>query len=240
MKPILFNTQMVQAVRRDVKTETRRLIYLPDGMTGHPIGEANNPNNPLGFMYPGGIKRPRYLPGDILYVRETFTELFYVDPDGYTNFDKSMYYYAADGTPDITLVDADGFEIDDQRIKWKPSIHMPKAAAREFLRVTETTIERLNDITIEGIRNEGIRLSPREEICTCTWEESGCRQEPCANRDAYLPSMYISKFVRLWDSTIKEDRYLMDSWEANPWVWVYKFERCEKPEVSHGHDRETH
>lgn len=228
MKPILFNTPMVQAVRSNLKTETRRLIVLPEGMSGHPVGEANNPNNPLGFMYPGGIKRPRYLPGDILYVRETWQYAYELDENEQIIEGTGRYLYAADNPEPCDMwIMEDGTYRDV--MPWRPSIHMPKEAAREFLLVTETTVERLHDITIEGIRNEGIQLSPREEICRCTWETPGCRQEPCGNRDAYLPSMYISKFVTLWDSTIKDDRYLLDSWQGNPWVWVYKFERCEKP-----------
>lgn len=233
-KPILFNTEMVRAILEGRKTVTRRLIKLPTGTTGFPVGRVSDKDNPFGFQYPGGIKRPQYMPGDILYVRETWTELFYVDPAGYTHFDESMFYYAADGDPQIVLVDGDGFELDDQRIKWKPSIHMPKKAARLFLKVTDVRAERLHDMSVEDIRKEGIRLTTREEECHCAWATEDCQQQPCANRDAYLPAMYVSKFAALWDSTIKDDRYLEDSYSKNPWVWVIEFERCEKPKEVEG------
>lgn len=72
-RPIVFNTEMVRSILDGRKTCTRRVIKFPNGMTGHPIGKAGDSSNPLGVMYPGGIKRPPYQPGDILYVRETFT-----------------------------------------------------------------------------------------------------------------------------------------------------------------------
>lgn len=198
MKPILFNAQMVRAILDGRKTQTRRVVKFPEGMTGRlpPSGATDY------LYYPGGIKYPQYQNGDILYVRETWTKLYYVDPDGYTHFDQPMYYYAADGTPDITLRDADGFELEDQRIRWHPSIHMPREAARIFLRVSDVRVERLWDISSEDVYADGTDYR--------LW---------AATRDA---------FRRLWDSTIKKadrDRY---GWDANPWVWVYTFKRCGK------------
>ena len=144
-------------------------------------------------------------------MRETFTELFYVDPDGYTHFDQPMYYYAADGAPDITLVDRDGFEQDDQRIRWRPSIHMPKEVARIFLRVTNVRVERLQAITADECPMEGV------------WP---LYAGPIGEREAY----YKGAFARLWDSTINPTDLPAYGWEANPWVWVIRFERCEKPQ----------
>lgn len=202
MKPILFNAQMVRAILDGTKTQTRRIVKPQPPVDAVPYYDRvlywKTPQRGEGVPY----AKPTYAPGDILWVRETCTKLYYVDPDGYTHFDQPMYYYAADGTPDITLRDADGFELEDQRIRWRPSIHMPKEAARLFLRVTDVRVERLWDISSEDVYAEGTdnRL----------W---------AATRDA---------FRRLWDRTIKKadlDRY---GWDANPWVWVYTFERCGK------------
>lgn len=220
MKPILFNTEMVKAILDGRKTVTRRLVKpqpeFLEGETGTPcicddgitwtfkIDQYN-------FTYDHDRKAP-CSKGDTLYVRETWTLLYYVDPNGYTHWDQEMYYYAADGTPDITLVDGDGFEEDDQRIRWKPSIHMPKEAARIFLRVKNVRVERLQDITADECPMEGV------------WPLAACT---VGERDTY----YRSKFAELWDSTIKPadlDKY---GWAANPWVWVIKFERCKRPEV---------
>ena len=84
-KPILFNTEMVRAILDGRKMVTRRVIKLPVGLTGHTVGNSKSANNPLGFMYVGGIKRPPYQPGDILYVRETFFSV-----------KCGTYYYKAD------------------------------------------------------------------------------------------------------------------------------------------------
>ena len=233
MKPILFNTEMVKAILDGRKTVTRRIadinteITCNDGTANHDFVLDNFAGGtPTGFVcrkcgfgvapphsrVPCGssLFRPRYWPGDILYVRETWTELYYVDPDGYTHFDQSTYYYAADGTPDIMLVDGDGFELDDQRIKWKPSIHMPKEAARIFLRVKSVRIERLQAITADECPMEGVPLF------------SGL----AGDREKH----YKTAFSKLWDSTIKPADLPACGWNANPWVWIIRFERCEKPE----------
>lgn len=93
--------------------------------------------------------------------------------------------------------------------KWKPSIHMPKEATRIWLKVTNVRVERLQDITSEQICKEGVEV---EEPYVLNGEEK----------------RYA--FSSLWNSTIKKsdiDRY---GWDANPYVWVISFERCEKPE----------
>jgi len=93
--------------------------------------------------------------------------------------------------------------------KWHPSIRMPKGAGRIWLRVTDVGVERLQDIDGKGCVKEGIEEEPLKYV-----------------GDEFVKGM----FHDLWDSTIKKsdlDRY---SWDANPWVWVIEFERCEKPE----------
>ena len=184
IKPILFNTEMVRAILEGRKACTRRVITLPENMDGVPVGKSGDSNNPLGFMYPGGIKRPPYQPGDILYVRETWKKA----PNGY-------YYYEDWQRNDIADI-----------TKWKPSIRMPKAAARIWLKVTDMRVERLQEITEEQAKLEGCNR--------------GMLTGPCTAR---------GQFENLWNSTIKKsdiDRY---GWDANPWVWVIEFERCEKP-----------
>lgn len=222
-RPILFNTEMVRSILDGRKTCTRRVIKFPDGMTGHPIGKAGDSSNPLGVMYPGGIKRPPYQPGDILYVRETFTWCpcwncgLDTTPDGCKNpviydFKKKehgCYMYRA-SCEDSKYSSAD---------TWHPSIHMPKEAARIFLKVTNVRVERLQEITDDGCIAEGVYPSPCRK-CNATFGCDTCPDEGYHETDG---------FSELWNSTIKKsdlDRY---GWDANPYVWVIEFERCEKP-----------
>ena len=177
-KPILFNTEMVRAILEGRKTVTRRLIKDKDTTNRFDIdvdGKAISYIEPTtGDFYPPYYPC-RYKPGDYLYVRETFCIIG-------TNGTCHKYGYKADGLNYGTL--------------YHPSIHMPKEAARIFLRVTNVMVDRLNAISIDEIAREGVQS------------------------DYMLPA-----FHELWDSTIKpadRDKY---GWNANPWVWVIEFER---------------
>lgn len=187
IKPILFNTEMVRAILDGRKTCTRRLVRFLPGENPQWTGYIRD-----GLMLYNGRNEPcimkaPYQPGDILYARETWKKA----PNGY-------YYYEDWQKDDIADV-----------TKWKPSIHMPKEAARIWLKVTDVRVERLQEITSEQICREGVEV---EYPHVLNGEEK----------------RYA--FSRLWDSTIKKsdlDRY---GWNASPWVWVIEFERCEKPE----------
>ena len=203
MKPILFNAEMVRAILEGRKTVTRRVVKP------QPAGDGSAPE-PLktrpGYWNSWGddnVYRPPYQPGDILWVRETWAKIWYADQNGCTHYDQPMYYYAADGTPDVTLVDEDGFEKDDQRIRWRPSIHMPREAARIFLRVTGVRVERLQDISYADVIAEGIPAGHAEN----------------------------TKFMALWDGTMKREDRNRYGWDVNPWVWVFDFERISKEEA---------
>ena len=198
-KPILFNTDMVRAILDGRKTVTRRVIKFPEGMTGR-LSESGATDH---IFYPGGIKRPLYRTGDILYVRETWNE--------YLNNENIEYCYLAD-IQNITYVD-----MDDEPIKWKPSIHMPKSAARIFLKVTDVRVERLQDITVEQAIKEGFEGIP----CGCS--TTGCTD--CYDFGWREPPQV--GFMYTWDSTIKKQDLDEYGWNANPWVWVYEFERIE-------------
>lgn len=93
---------------------------------------------------------------------------------------------------------------------WHPSIRMPKGAARIWLRVTDVRVERLQEITPQGAWKEGAR-------CSCLHPVPDC----AGNKTA---------FVNIWNSTIKKSDIDCYGWDANPYVWVIEFERCEKPE----------
>lgn len=196
IKPILFNTEMVRAILGGRKTCTRRVIkpqweecptckYVHNEYIYDKLAE-NVYCARCGYPLEPERIAP-YQPGDILYVRETFIQIA-----------AHTFWYKAYGK---------SWMLKD--LRWKPSIHMPKEAARIWLKVTYVRLERLQEITIDGIRNEGLSSMAVHagdmEIALKEWE-------------------------LLWSSTIKKsdlDRY---GWDANPWVWVIEFERCEKPE----------
>lgn len=193
VKPILFNTEMVRAILDGRKACTRRLVKLPsyikqqeDGLYTLWAEGTCYENQYLEEIIPY-IKQP-YQPGDILYVRETWKQA----PNGY-------YYYEDWQRDDIADV-----------TKWKPSIRMPKEAARIWLKVTDVHVERLQEITPQGAWKEGTR-------CSCLHPVPDC----AGNKTA---------FVNIWNSTIKRADLDCYGWDANPWVWVIEFERCEKPE----------
>lgn len=219
--PVLFNTEMAQALLDGRKTATRRLIkQQPDEKHTYPLGYVNDSTERknigcYGFgidEFGGSIHyaKPPYQPGDILYVRETWSELSF------------GYVYKADGENIDHLGNV---------IRWHPSIHMPKEAARIWLKVKDVRVERLQEITEIQTEEEGLNLTP-----PCSHqvsEDSYCDLDgPCASKIKYCDMSAGEYFGKvLWNSTIKKsdlDRY---GWDANPWVWVIEFERCEKPEI---------
>lgn len=205
-RPILFSSEMVRAILEGRKIQTRRIIkdlYPLDG-DGFLDKDGDFFYCEAGyFSIKDDLYNSKIEVGDILWVRETWTELYRVDENGYTHYDEKSIYYAADGEPGIDLYNADGFLLDDQKIKWHPSIHMKREAARLFLPVTNVRIERLQDITEEDALLEGLKNG---------WE-------PRMN-GGYITAM--SNFEDLWDSIYgKSD---IKKWESNPWVFVTEFE----------------
>lgn len=215
--PILFNTEMVRAILDGRKTCTRRICKDANEYVVPDMDFFNADKRTYAVHNFADQEHTEQLstverscpicPGDILYVRETW----YKTP--------LRYMYRADYSHTERFY-KDGKEVS---IKWKPSIHMPKEAARIWLKVTDVKVERLQDITEEQACMEG--TDPWDEVC---YENNGWHptfSDPDSGGD---PNM-VDGFHKLWNSTIKKsdlDRY---GWDANPWVWVIEFERCEKP-----------
>lgn len=217
IKAILFNTEMVRAILEGRKSCARRIVkpqqligMLPDKCkNGAPekfLKEKKLMFKPYCDMTDielinTAYKAP-YQPGDILYVRETWEKA----PNGY-------YYYEDWQRNDIADV-----------TKWKPSIRMPKEAARIWLKVTNVRVEHLQEITDEQAKREGIQY---DECPTgFTW-----KQETDMHNCYTTP---IGAMQALWNSTIKKSDLDGYGWDANPWVWTIEFERCEKPEEISG------
>ena len=139
-------------------------------------------------------------PGDILYVRETWCD----DRQFTHDSTPGRYFYKASESDDFTS-------------KWHPSIHMPKEAARIFLKVTDVRVERLQEITEEQAVKEGIYQSNCKN-CNAPF---GCDACP----DEGYDEVYL--FSELWNSTIKKSELDIYGWNADPYVWCISFERIE-------------
>lgn len=194
MKPILFNIEMVRAIMEGRKTVTRRVVK-PQPKGAHTVLDCDDYEQTFDMLCGNGgeggvfldwaetIKAPCWA-GDILWVRETWAK----NPFG------DGYIYPT--------------EVPGAGQKWKPSIHMPREAARLFLRVTDVRVERLQDINLDppGPKNQVVREGLR----------------------------YLSDFIAVWDRTIKPADLHLYGWEANPWVWVIEFERISKDKALGG------
>lgn len=209
--PILFNTEMVRAILDGRKSYTRRIVkHDVEAVLNspyhkeHPEVEDKQIIRKLCF--------PPYQPGDILYVRETWCEYGDLNDSDQIIDGTEKYYYRADGenpTPyNYFLVHRNGNDEHRDFPVWHPSILMPKEAARIWLKVTDVRVQRLQEMWASDASKEGLQF----------------------NKPTTADEM-LQAFAELWNSTIKKsdlDRY---SWNANPWVWVIEFERCEKPEI---------
>lgn len=202
-KPILFNTEMVRAILEGRKTQTRRLVKprLTKNEAGWRVcksadGRAYAIETFDDEEFFQGYVVPPVQRGDVLWVRETWRRHTAV------TFGGGMicrYLYRADEPRDTT----DRTKEED---RWHPSIHMPRDAARLFLKVTDVRIERVQDMSAEDCANDG-------------------GFEPEAIKTVGIAPL----FGTLWDSTVRKDDLKRYGWAANPWVWVYEFERGEKP-----------
>ncbi|QLK60844.1 morphogenetic protein [Enterobacteriaceae bacterium Kacie_13] len=184
-RPILFNAEMVNAILSGRKTQTRRVIKLP--LRDVNMGCELAGNELAGEVAAGDYRNcPLGQPGDQLWVREAFSTGLCTKT--------TMAYKATHKAEDLE----EGWL---EKIKWRPSIHMPRWASRINLLITGVRVERLNDISQEDAKSEGC----------------------CYGRGGGVPDLAVSPadhFPTLWESI-----YGIKSWAANPWVWVIEFER---------------
>lgn len=230
-KPILFNQDMVRANIDKLKTATRRLVKFPKGYNPEWSGYVADGPVVYGSHNVPAVKAP-YKPGDILYVRETWC----------SGYDGEKYFFRADKHTDReekALLDYDA-------ARWRPSIHMPKKAARIFLRITDVRAERLKDINGEQAYMEGVRVNVPPILLTYEKDPlalipKGFEQWPKGKQDDWyqstaraiyiaqcdLSNALIDKFKQVWNSTVAPDAMDTCGWDANPWVWVIEYERVE-------------
>lgn len=229
VKPILFNTEMVRAILDGRKSCTRRIVkgFIPNnavwGYTAFTPKGRISCRGTFADGYGEKFFKPPYQPGDILYIRETWErfECRNCDGDERGNCPKEPKKSVLDKTCGCYMYRATD-EISGDA-KWHPSIHMPKEAARIWLEVTDVRVKRLQEITENGALKEGAQGVRCDHDAIGAY---GCTD--CMNTGWLEPPTL--EFMGIWDSTIKKtelDRY---GWDANPWVWVIEFERCERPE----------
>ena len=209
MKPILFCTMMVQATLQELKTNTRRICNIPDGWEYNGWGRITSKHPKQGKL--GIFIRKQdgdFVLSDIITAKYQVGDVLWVRetfvigvPDG------SMP--ESDTNPITVFYKADNSvhgwmdeNEDECNIPWKPSIFMPKEYARIFLRVTNVRVERLQDISYGDILKEG--FNPSDLI------------NPVQDAQNW--------WITLWNSINGKG-----AWEANPYVFVYTFQRVEKP-----------
>lgn len=226
--PILFNTDMVRAILDGRKTVTRRIIK--DNVAGI-LNSPYHKEHPevSDRMLLKKLCRAPYHLGDILYVRETWGVMrawrfdACVDIAFKAGGENKRIFFPNGGTDSANRDKYDEFRKKWDKastLSWKPSIHMPKEAARIWLKVTDVRVERLQDITNEQILKEGIGRDTVVHYLS---------QFP-ENTEEWERAAHLIPFVELWNSTVKKKDIGVYDWYANPYVFVIEFEQCEKPE----------
>ncbi|UBT78758.1 hypothetical protein LCH33_002121 [Pseudomonas amygdali] len=209
-RPILFSAPMVRAILSGQKTVTRRVMKLQPVLNGHfwesygagwgtgitsvPVmpGHSLSSNCPYGRI------------GDHLWVREAWQadaqvndvaprELSHGEPIRYPADDASRQTGCSMITPGKT----------------RPSIHMPRWVSRILLEITDVRVERLQDISEDQAKAEGVRLYTDHAELGDWWHVEGIETYSADPRKS---------FELLWTS-------VGGDWNANPWVWVVEFER---------------
>jgi hypothetical protein len=217
-RPIIFNGEMVRAILGGRKSQTRRAINPQPN--GHLLGFVERPlhnerETPVLRAlfkgdYAGTAFREFTCPygkvGDHLWVRETFALMCkQADPFCWCETEEQRrqnhyYEYRADtGNPYPGQWDADDAKGNDEAPKWKPAIHMPRAASRITLEIVSVRVERVRDISLDDAEAEGINVF-----------------------DATRRNGDVLEFAKLWDKINARRGY---SWESNSWVWVITFSR---------------
>lgn len=178
-RPIIFNTEMVQAILDGRKTQTRRPVN-PALVQSERL-PLETSKGIFKFWCSDEVSSPFGSVGDQLWVRETFQ---------YGLCTKSGFAYKATHKP------SDLEEGWHEVIKWKPSIHMPRSAARIILEVTDVRVERLNDISEQDAKAEGFDYP---DVPGMGWKFNARHN-----------------FLVAWDQ-------IYGNRSSNPWVWVIEF-----------------
>ncbi len=193
--PILFNTEMVRAILDGKKTATRRICkdgndYVVPDMSFYDADKRtyavhNYADREHKEKMSIAERTCPICPGDILYVRETWCK-------GSLDYNEEQYFYKANNN--------------DFHCQWRPSIHMPKEAARIWLKVTKVRVEQIKYMTLDDFLCEGITLRPE------------AYNDP-ENAYQQAKGAFLALIKRIYPDCTEDS-----------WFWVIEFERCEKPE----------
>lgn len=249
--PTLFSMVMVNSILEDIKNKTRRTKGLENinpkateivpcnswSKQGDWVARFKYNCYPEAYEVTNSIKCPYGKPGDILWVRENGQLVAWDFEDGeatihYENGDEETFIIPDDDKSldwvnkqiqklerkgVLRLVKTEGeedrFEFTGKKQPLIPSIHMPKWTSRIFLKITSIKVERLQDITEEEAISEGVEKyhdSPFYKNYT--------------TQNGWVATAQAS-FYSLWEKING-----LNSWKANPWVWVIEFKQIEKPE----------
>ncbi|EJK2192927.1 hypothetical protein NK499_002943 [Vibrio cholerae] len=212
--PMIFNTDMVKALMAGDKVVTRRPLIIHEGWelkdrkltkitSSHPKkGKwgALIRQETFDDKYQHDIITAPCFVDDLIYVRETFRLFNHSDECGCSDYCSCP----PSGTP-VYFATCGG----DSESKWKPSIHMPRAASRLTLKVTDVRIEKLQDIT-----------------------EDQCWKEGVEHIDGQFDIHQLSEMAKTFDGTFEDAKALFaclwdsiyQNWKENPYVWVIEFE----------------
>lgn len=202
---MIFNSEMVRAILDGRKTQTRRIIK--DCTVGRdPISKFIQIGKKFIGCYPEDVPElireccPYGVPGDRIWVRETWAEAGASAPD--------LKLYRANYPAHVPTHYENVPPAED--VRWTPSIHMPRWASRILLEITDVRVEQLKSISEEEARSEGVA-----QLCEGFWKhyQPGWTQHQLSARGS---------FATLWESI-----YGFGEWDRNPWVWVIEFKRIE-------------
>lgn len=231
-RPILFSPPMVRAIRADLKSQTRRVV---NGLRRHGRITEFGRSDTAGYDWHFRDKALRwhdvrharllelapYRAGDVLWVRETWCvsrQYDAVKPSDLKPHSMTVFYAAGgscanmtSGKWDHSSWPANEAELPDWVGKLRPSIFLPRWAARILLRVKSVRVERLQAISAADAIAEGIPAPAN-----------------CFTIDCDTPDPRV-EFRALWDSLNAGRGF---GWQADPWVWVIEFERCEAPRAA--------
>jgi len=214
--PMLFSPPMVTALVENRKTQTRRIIKFPPDFDGETVYQNGGDGVKYGGANGVGIVNriyPRWQVGDVIWVKETFYAFGWWEKNGWSKTNKQKWRFVYNPTYHYMYSDNVGHIEKTRGVGWhkRPSLFMPREAARIFLLVTDIGSEQLHDITEADSIAEGVEK----------WEDGNYKAYgKCAGKYRHARDSYLSLFESLSSKEVVA---------SDPWVTVITFQKLEKP-----------